>query len=204
MALSTSASTANASTGCPMSETKQQYICDTCGVAFETYPKRDRPPPRFCAKRCYRGERSLPQRFFSHVSVGADTSCWMWTSGTSDNYGSFGWCGRRIPAHRASWLLHGRHLPPGLCVLHRCDVRRCVNPQHLFVGTRRDNNKDRNAKGRQARGETNAASKLKATQVLAIRMRCLAGERQIDVASSLGLAPCTISQIVNRKRWAHL
>lgn len=77
--------------------------------------------------------------------------CWLWIGSISPTgYGQSTTGGH---AHRASWRIHRGEIPDELCVLHRCDVRPCVNPDHLFLGTRTDNSKDMVAKGRQSSGE---------------------------------------------------
>ena len=81
--------------------------------------------------------------------------CWIWTaSARGSGYGQFYLkkYKRQIEAHRASWLLHVGDIPDGLQVLHRCDVRLCVNPEHLFLGTAKDNTQDMIAKNRQKMG----------------------------------------------------
>src|SRR6185436_17866061 len=92
------------------------------------------------------GPKPLPadQRFWRRVEK-IDGGCWLW-------------CGQRFPnryaqmltderfnttAHRFSYLLHGGEIPAGMFICHRCDVRNCVNPAHLYVGTHEDNNRDR-------------------------------------------------------------
>ena len=75
--------------------------------------------------------------------------CWLWTAATTIyGYGQFFFNGRLEGAHRVSWRLHIGEIPDGRCVLHRCDVPRCVNPAHLFLGTKRDNALDSVRKGR--------------------------------------------------------
>jgi len=93
-------------------------------------------------------------RFFALVAVAGPDECWLWRGGVQKSktrgrggYGWF-WLGKAQHAHRVSWLLHHGPIPEGKCVLHRCDVRRCVNPAHLWLGTKADNNRDRDAKGR--------------------------------------------------------
>jgi len=85
------------------------------------------------------------------------TPCWVWMgSPVSGGYGGiFINKTRRIPAHRFSWELHYEPIPQGLWVLHHCDNRPCVNPEHLFLGTAIDNVADMVAKGRQAKGHQN-------------------------------------------------
>ena len=86
-------------------------------------------------------------RFWQKVNV--TPTCWLWTaSQNSDGYGVFSLDARTLRAHRVSWTLHAGKIPEGLCVLHSCDVRNCVRPAHLFLGTQRDNMVDASQKGR--------------------------------------------------------
>lgn len=96
-----------------------------------------------------------PGRFFEKVQKGQENECWLWTACRNDQgYGSaFTPRGTHDKAHRVSWELHFGPIPPGqgphgTCVLHRCDNPSCVNPNHLFLGTNRDNAIDRQRKGR--------------------------------------------------------
>lgn len=99
-------------------------------------------------------------RFFAKVDrSGGPGACWLWTACTyGGGYGSFGLGGRTQYAHRVAYELEVGPIPGGLHVLHRCDVRRCVNPAHLFLGTNADNAADMVSKGRQSRGAEHRAT----------------------------------------------
>jgi len=88
-------------------------------------------------------------RFESKYVKDEKTECWEWIAGKFDSgYGAFQDEGKLVGAHRASYALYTTHIPEDLCVLHRCDNRSCVNPSHLFLGTRKDNHDDMVSKGR--------------------------------------------------------
>lgn len=97
------------------------------------------------------------KRFWAKIKK-ADNGCWNWTaSKRPKGYGAFVWAtdtGKIIQgsAHRFSYELHYGVFDTILCVLHRCDNPACVNPQHLFLGTRKDNNLDMVSKGRHRSG----------------------------------------------------
>ena len=138
-----------------------------------------------------------------------NTGCWRW-AGRIDagGYGVFYWgpngrAHRR--AHRVSYAAFVGD-PGDLHVCHRCDNPGCVNPEHLWLGTAKDNHRDKVAKGRgnSPKGEWSGASKLTASKIRAIRRRLAAGENQTNVAAAFGVSRPTISHIVAGKTWSHV
>lgn len=88
------------------------------------------------------------ERFLERVSK--TESCWIWVGGRASNgYGMTRFLGKQMGAHRASWLAFRGAIPPKISVLHRCDNPPCVNPEHLFLGTQKENMRDKIQKGRE-------------------------------------------------------
>lgn len=91
---------------------------------------------------------SLRERFFKYAVV--SKGCWSWLKSLDKN--GYGWIYdedfRHIKAHRASWLVHFGSIPDGMIVRHKCDTPHCTNPEHLELGTQKDNIADMNSRGR--------------------------------------------------------
>lgn len=143
--------------------------------------------------------------FPTKVSPEPNTGCWIWYGGiTKDGYGRLRTKSprRMTLAHRYSLTLSGVDVPSAMNVCHLCDEPSCVNPQHLFVGTQRDNMQDCSRKKRfnSRQFSKNPKAKLSAQQfsdVLSIRRRFKRGEREA-LASRLGVTVAAISSLRSR------
>lgn len=146
------------------------------------------------------------KRFWSKVAVSGDNDCWLWTRGTSGfGYGNFHYGKMSIRAHRFSYQLKHGKITPHECVCHSCDNPLCVNPAHLWIGTRAENNADAIAKNRnvppsQKSGEGNSNSSLTAAEVVAIRVMARCGMPQARIASYIGISAASVCMIVNDTR----
>lgn len=155
------------------------------------------------------------KRFWDKVNVLGPDDCWLWTGSLARGYGAFRFGGRQCVATRVSWeLRHGVEVPKGLEVCHSCDdryppgdytSRKCVNPEHLWIGTRDQNMADMVAKGRSPLGSRNAASKATPELVRAIRsLREERGLSQRDIGEQVGLSRETVRNILNGTVWSHI
>jgi len=159
--------------------------------------------------------RSFEERFWDKVQK--TKSCWLWTGHRNRNgYG----CGirnhyKRILAHRASWIINCGEIPNGKLVLHKCDNPPCVNPEHLFIGTYRDNNIDMYKKGRGTQGakqgSKNINSKLTEEDVKFIKNNWQKSNRwnkpqnSIDnLAKRFNVSKHTIRNIIYNNSWNHV
>ena len=153
---------------------------------------------------------SPTERFWASVDKSAPNGCWHWVGcilGTG--YGQFTVRSdgnkRRYGAHRFSYQLNVGDIPGGLFVCHRCDNPRCVNPEHLFLGTTQDNTADRHRKGRDPRGEASNRSKLTNDKVRQIR--ALYVPRKFPtrrLAKLFGISQTNVRDIIARKIWSHV
>jgi hypothetical protein len=133
-----------------------------------------------------------------------NSGCWLWLKSV-DRYGYGQWTryhgGRRVTAHRMAYEIHNGPLPAGACVCHRCDVRSCVRPDHLWLGTVAENNADKVDKGRQSRGEKSGLAKLTAEDVA--RIRAHPGSHQ-DAADLFRVSQSLIWAVRSGRAWSHV
>ncbi len=150
---------------------------------------------------------NLPARFWDKVEV-APSGCWLWTAGTFPNgYGEYWWNGKHWHAHRVMAIHAKGQIPDGLWVLHTCDIRKCVNPEHLYFGNHQDNMNDMKSRGRGVvpdnRGSRNSSARLTEDNVLSIR-DYYAARTADSIAKEFGVTRQHIVRIVNRKVWTHV
>lgn len=163
------------------------------------------------------------ERFDSKFDEKERTECWIW-KGAPDTlgYGRFKLNNGMRRAHRVSYRKHHGPIPDGLFVCHKCDVRLCVNPAHLFLGTANDNNQDAVSKGRnrgapgdkngsvihpetRLTGERNWNSKLTEKDVLEMRMlRKTENTSYRKLGMRYGVSHRTVRHIILRNNWKHV
>ena len=146
------------------------------------------------------------QQIMNNVIIHPRTRCWMWTAAVN-NHG-YGLIKRRRQkdgryAHRVAYKLFKGDIPDGLFVLHKCDTPRCVNPEHLSLGTQSDNIKDCASKGRLVdnSGERHGMAKLDPEKVSQIRA---SDAKNGDLAKQYNVSETTIRFIRQRKLWKHI
>ena len=135
----------------------------------------------------------------------APSGCLEVQTSHSRRYATARFNGRKMSAHRAAWMAAngGAEIPAGMCVLHRCDNTFCIAPEHLFLGTLKDNSQDRDAKGRNGTaGEKSITAKLTWAKVAEIRQR--GGiDPAADLAKKYGVSVQTIIRVICHDTWKH-
>lgn len=187
--------------------TKVDCVCRNCQKSFSVIPfyKNKR---KYCSQQCAsQGMRpQLKDRFFAKVKKLGD--CWEWQgSRLKTGYGririGYGDSREMTLAHRVSWVLHNKKtLTSYQFVMHKCDNPPCVNPDHLMVGTPKDNTQDMIKKGRKrngrAPGEKNGSAKLTWAKVNDIRK---SGKTPSQLAEMYGVTKSSISRILTNQSW---
>lgn len=136
-----------------------------------------------------------------------ENGCWNWTGSHDGNgYGRIKFRQVVLAAHRASYAIRHQTNPRELLVCHHCDNPRCINPDHLFLGTDADNTADKMRKGRHRngpplKGENNPRAKLTITQVDAIKALILKGWTNKAIAERYGVTHGAVSLIRRGKSW---
>lgn len=170
-------------------------ICPTCNKQILN---------RGSFKQHARGCSRLGEYFWPKVDRRGPDECWLYT-GRKDasGYGRYGKQGPNTYPHRIAWRLANGPIPTDLEVAHRCDVRACCNPAHLFLATHDENMADCRLKGRGARGERSGQAKLTEVKVRDIRARYRRGNAK-ELAAEFGVSHGAVCDIVARRLWAHV
>lgn len=142
----------------------------------------------------------IREKFLSRTD--RDGQCWLWKGSLSTGgYGMFyGVPGTNL-AHRAAYILFRGKIPKGLLACHICDVRKCVNPDHLFLGTFADNNRDMARKGRSAQGEKNGGSRVTESVVQEIFRLRQKGVSVTEIGRALELSSSQVYRTLTGENW---
>lgn len=180
------------------------------GFSHEAYPQqKSRAGHRFLSPAAkarvprFKAPAHWPlQRRLDHYSIPEPNSgCRLWDGKRDWNgYGTIAYRNKAWMAHRAAWTCAHGPIPPGLIVCHRCDVRACINPAHLFLGTHADNMADMMAKRRIRRPTSpHFAPQIVEETVKAIRS---APGPQREIAARYGISQTQVSKIKLKRSWA--
>lgn len=185
-----------------------------CGCGKKTLPytasNRQKGYRKGEPAKYLKGHNNTPtdaiKRFWSKVNIGNEHECWTWKGFCNDfGHGKFSnWNGiGSALAHRVSFTIAFGEIPDEMCVLHRCDNPPCVNPNHLFLGTRADNNADRDAKdrGNNLFGSKHGMAILKENDISEIIRLAMSGLNNIEIGKIFHTSHSNISQIIGGKAW---
>lgn len=188
---------------------KKRYICIcNCGIEKKIY-KHILLSQKFKSCECQKNKiyleylDTIRNRIIGSIKI-SDKSCWEWQKSKSkQGYGQCGFLGKVHLAHRISWKVFNGDLYPNILVLHKCDNPSCVNPEHLFLGTDKDNVMDSILKNRfhRAKGEQHHFSKYSTAQIREARLLKEKGLTYRVISEKTGIALKSLSGIINRKAW---
>lgn len=150
------------------------------------------------------------ERLLRHIEIDMTRQCWLWSGARMKcGYGRihvgslFDGTNRVELAHRVSYRAFVGPIPDDMLVMHKCDVRECINPEHLSLGTYRDNTQDmlRKGRGNHSRGERHRSAKLTEGQVREIRN---SSETLRVLAQKYGIASPVVHAVRSRRTWRHV
>jgi len=148
-------------------------------------------------------DKKYINRFLNKFIINSESQCWVWVGARSPNgYGLF-WTGTKlIGAHVFSWIVHnGIDVPRGMYICHECDNKRCVNPNHLYIGTPSENISDRESRI-QWKKNTNGLIKLNPDSVREIRSLYNSGKcTSVELAKRFNVSRDHISRVANSTKW---
>lgn len=192
--------------------------CARCGASFSRRGEVARTVfarQRYCSRQCARQDSAIAaqrkraettpaERFLELCIPEPNSGCWLWLGALNGNgYGRFQYGGRVGMAHRAGYEMFVGPIPPGMQANHRCDNVRCVNPEHIWLGTQAANMLDCLSKGRMPLGPQRRSTKLSADQAKDIYRRAFGPESLADIAREYGVRWQSVQSIRNGDSWAH-
>jgi len=149
--------------------------------------------------------KSVEDRFWEKVDKSG--SCWTWTAfRDKDGYGLFKVDGKNIGAHRFSYTIENGRIENGKLICHSCDNPSCVRPNHLWLGTHKDNAQDKVRKGRvqNQNGELNPNCMYTENNIRAMMKLLKSGMKQKDIGKLFGVRQQYISKVKNGQTWKHV
>lgn len=210
---------------------KGNSVCEKCGNKFNWSRSKFQTIPKFCSRKCkgHTGFRPGSTLFISEMTneqkferlkksfekhVIRQEGCWSWKGPIDKGGYSVMSCRPEIGSnkgHKASWLIYHGEIPKYMYICHKCDNPICTNPDHLWIGTSKQNNDDKISKGR-ARyilpphkiGSENGSSKLTEDQVKQIKMLISSGRSCYGIGKEFNVSKTTILRIKNGKNWGHV
>ncbi len=197
------------------SKRRNDFTCENCGKEFVRRHTETRIP-RFCCKNCmnqkvgswcnkgkYRIKNATEDEKFQKMEesynkfVVKQEGCWNWKGCTSRGYGKINFGKKQLGAHQASWMIHNGEIPKGKHILHKCDNRKCTNPECLWLGTHKENMEDRNLKNR-------AGQKLNVEMVKNIKEMLSIGVTSAYLAKKYSVSTNAIWKIKTERSWKHV
>ena len=191
--------------------------CPNCGIIYKWRTTYYDPPPQSCSFKCrFKWKTATEQQKLERAKKSFEKrvikkdGCWNW-NGSFDKDGYSKMTVKTNMgfnrAHITSWKIHNGKIPEGLCVLHKCDNPSCTNPEHLFLGTAKDNTQDMIKKGRDGfniwnqLGSLNPQSKLDENKVKEIKKMIQKGLKSLEISLKFNVSRRTITDIRLNKSW---
>lgn len=149
--------------------------------------------------------KSIWSTKYTVKDCGYKTACWVWNqSKTKKGYARCVFRRKVYTGGRLPWMIFKGEIPHGMCACHKCDNPACVNPNHVFLGTKADNNRDCKRKKRNNIGSKNGQSILVESDVKKIKSILKSNQSDSEIASMFGVHRLTIWDIRKKRTWRHV